>query len=199
MDDDLLELYSQRLMAHGRRVAADKRLEAPHLTIFRRSPLCGSTVTLDIELDGDRVKALGYAVRACSLGQVGGSVLVEALPGPGLAEARAVREAGRVTLDVDVGGVRGQGLGYAGRACSLGEVGVSVLVEALPGQGLAEARAVMEAVRAMLTEGASAPSGPWADLELLEPARDLKNRHGSALLPFEAVVEGLEQLAEGRG
>ncbi|HLS68040.1 MAG TPA: iron-sulfur cluster assembly scaffold protein [Kiloniellales bacterium] len=147
MDDDLLELYSQRLMAHGRRVAADKRLEAPHLTIFRRSPLCGSTVTLDIELDGDRVKALGYAVRACSLGQVG----------------------------------------------------VSVLVEALPGQGLAEARAVMEAVRAMLTEGASAPSGPWADLELLEPARDLKNRHGSALLPFEAVVEGLEQLAEGRG
>lgn len=130
-------------MAHGRRVATDSRLTAPDITVFRRSPICGSTVTLDITLEGGRVKALGYAVRACSLGQVG----------------------------------------------------VSVLAEAMPGQGLEEARAVTEAVRAMLAEDAPAPSGRWADLELLEPARELKNRHGSALLPFEALVEGLEKLA----
>lgn len=143
MDDELLELYTERLMAHGRRVATDSRLTAPDITVFRRSPICGSTVTLDITLEGGRVKALGYAVRACSLGQVG----------------------------------------------------VSVLAEAMPGQGLEEARAVTEAVRAMLAEDAPAPSGRWADLELLEPARELKNRHGSALLPFEALVEGLEKLA----
>lgn len=146
MDDDLLELYSERLMTHGRRVAQDKRLDCPDITVHRRSPVCGSQVTLDIELDDqERVKALGYAVRACSLGQVG----------------------------------------------------VSVLAEVLPGKGLPEARAVTEAVRAMLTEGAPPPSGPWAELALLEPARELKNRHGSALLPFEAVVEGLERLAAG--
>ena len=146
MDDELLELYTERLMAHGRRVASDRRLAAPDITVFRRSPICGSTVTLDIALDGDRVKSLGYEVRACSLGQVG----------------------------------------------------VSVLADALPGCDLKEAQSVMEAVRSMLTEGAPPPSGRWADLELLEPARELKNRHGSALLPFEAVVEGLERIAQER-
>ena len=124
MDDELLELYTERLMAHGRRVASDRRLAAPDITVFRRSPICGSTVTLDIALDGDRVKSLGYEVRACSLGQVGVSVLADA--------------------------------------------------------------------------GGPPTSGRWADLELLEPARELKNRHGSALLPFEAVVEGLERIAQER-
>src|SRR5690606_13622040 len=57
MDDDLLELYSERLMTHGRRVAQDKRLDCPDITVHRRSPMCGSQVTLDIELDDqERVK-----------------------------------------------------------------------------------------------------------------------------------------------
>lgn len=147
MDDDLLELYSERLMAHGRRVAADRRLEAPDITVFRRSPLCGSTVTLDLSTEGDSVAALGYAVRACSLGQVG----------------------------------------------------VSVLAEALPGRSFAEARAVADSVRRMLTEGGPPPEGAWVDLELLQPAIELRNRHGSALLPFEAVVEAIERLEAARG
>src|SRR5690625_3774407 len=101
MDDELLELYTERLMAHGRRVATDSGLTAPDITVFRRSPICGSTVTLDITLEGGRVKALGYAVRACSLGQVGVSVLAEAMPGQGLEEARAVTEAVRAMLAED--------------------------------------------------------------------------------------------------
>jgi len=146
MDDDLLELYSERLMAHGRRVAADRRLPAPDVTVFHRSPLCGSTVTLDLTAKGETVTGLGYAVRACSLGQVG----------------------------------------------------VSVLAEVLPGRSFAEARQVAEAVRAMLKAGAPPPNGAWGELELLQPAVELRNRHGSALLPFEAVVEAIERIEATR-
>ncbi|WP_366552508.1 iron-sulfur cluster assembly scaffold protein [Aquibaculum sediminis] len=145
MDDDLLDLYSARLMAHGRRVAEDRRLEDADVTVFRRSPLCGSTVTLDLRVEQDRVTALGYAVRACSLGQVG----------------------------------------------------VSVLSEILPGRSFAEARAITEAVRAMLAGQGPPPEGDWAELELLEPAIELRNRHGSVMLPFEAVLQGIEE-AEGQ-
>lgn len=147
MDEDLLELYSERLMAHGRRVATDRRLPEPQVTVFRRSPLCGSTVTLDLTADSETVTALGYAVRACSLGQVG----------------------------------------------------VSVLAEMLPGRSFAEAREVAEAVRAMLKAGGAPPDGVWTDLELLQPAVELRNRHGSALLPFEAVVEAIERIEAARG
>ncbi|MDF2096212.1 iron-sulfur cluster assembly scaffold protein [Aquibaculum arenosum] len=145
MDDDLLDLYSERLMAHGRRVAADRRLAEPDVTVFRRSPLCGSTVTLDLCFEQGRITDLGYAVRACSLGQVG----------------------------------------------------VSVLSELLPGRSFEEARAVTGAVRAMLAGQGPPPEGDWAELELLEPAIELRNRHGSVMLPFEAVLQGIEE-AEGQ-
>jgi len=50
----------------------------------------------------------------------------------------------------------------------------------------------------MLKEGGSPPSGRWADLALLEPARDLKARHASILLTFDAVADALAK-AEAAG
>jgi NifU-like protein involved in Fe-S cluster formation len=43
----------------------------------------------------------------------------------------------------------------------------------------------------MLKASGQPPSGKWADLAFLEPARDLKARHASILLTFDAVVEAL--------
>lgn len=146
-DDDLLELYNRRLIAAAAKVRADRRLARPDVTVERVSPLCGSRLTLDLRLEAGRVVEVGWAVRACLLGQLGTAVLSEALPGRTLAEAR---EAG-------------------------------------------------QAVRALLRGEGPAPTGPWADLELLEPAVAMRNRHGSALLPFDAVEEALERSGPNQG
>jgi NifU-like protein involved in Fe-S cluster formation len=45
----------------------------------------------------------------------------------------------------------------------------------------------------MLKASGDPPSGKWADLAFLEPARDLKARHASILLTFDAVVDALAQ------
>ena len=49
-------------------------------------------------------------------------------------------------------------------------------------------------MRAMLKEEGTPPTGRWADLEVLEPVRDFKNRHASTLLTFDAVEDCLQQL-----
>ncbi len=75
-DDDIERLYRQ-LKAYGRVVRQDRRLSDPQVdTVTVRSPLCGSELTLDAVIAGDRVQRLGWAVRACSLGQATTGIVV---------------------------------------------------------------------------------------------------------------------------
>ena len=38
------------------------------------------------------------------------------------------------------------------------------------------------------------PTGKWADLKYLEPVRDVRPRHASTLLTFDAVVDAVNQI-----
>jgi NifU-like protein involved in Fe-S cluster formation len=51
----------------------------------------------------------------------------------------------------------------------------------------------------MLKENGPPPGGRWAELAALEPVREVKGRHASTLLAFEAVVRALDQVSEKRG
>jgi len=84
------------------------------------------------------------------------------------------------------------------KACALGQASSSIMGRHVIGSTVEELRAVREEMRRMLKEGGSPPSGRWADLALLEPARDLKARHASILLTFDAVADALAK-AEAAG
>jgi NifU-like protein involved in Fe-S cluster formation len=79
-DGDLLKLYSQRILALAADIPHLGRLEAPDASVMRRSPLCGSTVTVDLTLADGRIARYGQDVKACALGQasaaVSGAVMV---------------------------------------------------------------------------------------------------------------------------
>ena len=74
-DDDLIKLYSQRILALAADIPLTERLRDPQVTARRRSPLCGSTVTVDLDLADGRIAAFGQDVKACALGQASASVL----------------------------------------------------------------------------------------------------------------------------
>ncbi len=73
--DDMMKLYSQRILALAADIPLTDRLENPDATVRKRSPLCGSTVTVDIRTDGDRITEFGQDVKACALGQTSASIL----------------------------------------------------------------------------------------------------------------------------
>ena len=79
-------------------------------------------------------------------------------------------------------------------ACALGQASSSVMAREIIGSTPQELRQIGATMRAMLKEEGPPPTGRWADLEVLEPVRDYKNRHASTLLTFDAVEDCLQQL-----
>lgn len=80
-DSDLVKLYSGRILALAADIPHLGRLTAPQGTAKRRSPLCGSTVTVDVTLDGGRISGFGQDVKACALGQAAAAVVGAAVIG----------------------------------------------------------------------------------------------------------------------
>lgn len=97
-DSDLIKLYSARILELAADVPHQGRLAAPHGTARRRSPLCGSTVTVDVQVTAGRVAAFAQDVRACALGQAAAAVLGGAVMGRTKDELAAARDALRAML-----------------------------------------------------------------------------------------------------
>ncbi len=79
--DDLINLYSKRILALAAEMPNGERLDAPQASAMKRSPLCGSVVTVDVDFDGEHVIRYGQDVKACALGQASSAVLGGAVVG----------------------------------------------------------------------------------------------------------------------
>ncbi|WP_296639494.1 iron-sulfur cluster assembly scaffold protein [Roseinatronobacter sp.] len=88
----MMKLYSTRILALAADIPHQGRLEGPQASVKRRSPLCGSTVTVDLDMDQGRVSRFGQDVKACALGQAAAAILGQVILGRSteeLAQARA--------------------------------------------------------------------------------------------------------------
>jgi NifU-like protein involved in Fe-S cluster formation len=75
IQEDLMKLYSQRILALAAGIPHIGRLEHPQGSAMKRSPLCGSTVTVDVSLEHGKISQFAQDVKACALGQSSASVL----------------------------------------------------------------------------------------------------------------------------
>jgi NifU-like protein involved in Fe-S cluster formation len=75
IQEDLMKLYSQRILALAAGIPHIGRLENPQGSAMKRSPLCGSTVTVDVMVEDGRIADFAQDVKACALGQSSASVL----------------------------------------------------------------------------------------------------------------------------
>ncbi|WP_299827354.1 iron-sulfur cluster assembly scaffold protein [uncultured Roseobacter sp.] len=140
-ENDLIKLYSGRILALAADIPHLGQLDAPMARVKKRSPLCGSAVTVDLNVENGQVSAYAQDVKACALGQAAAAV---------------------------TGG-------------------------AIIGRTLPELEAARDALRAMLKDAGPVPAAPFDGFEVLEPARDYKNRHASILLSIEAACEAMTQ------
>lgn len=84
------------------------------------------------------------------------------------------------------------------RACALGQSAAAIMKAHAVGKSLEELAQTRDQVEAMLKRGGAVPGGDWADLSVLEPAKDHKSRHASILLPFKAVVKAMEEATQAQ-
>ncbi|MFS4439265.1 iron-sulfur cluster assembly scaffold protein [Paracoccaceae bacterium GXU_MW_L88] len=78
------------------------------------------------------------------------------------------------------------------RACALGTASAAIFAAQVVGRSRDEVEALARELRAMLKEDGPVPTAPFADYEVLLPARDYANRHASIMLAPEAVLEAWE-------
>ncbi|SNR70532.1 iron-sulfur cluster assembly scaffold protein [Puniceibacterium sediminis] len=97
-ENDLIKLYSTRILALAADIPNTRRLDAPDATVKKRSPLCGSTVTVDLNMADGKVSAFGQDVKACALGQAAASVVGAAIVGCTPEEIVAARDSLRAML-----------------------------------------------------------------------------------------------------
>ena len=91
-DIDLIKLYSSRILALAADMPLTERLTAPTATAKRRSPLCGSTVTVDIKVKDGKITDFGQDVKACALGQAAASVVASSIIGRTRPEIERARD-----------------------------------------------------------------------------------------------------------
>ncbi len=140
-ESDLIKLYSARILALAADMPRTQRLANPTATAKRRSPLCGSTVTVDIAFQDGIITDYAQDVKACALGQAAAAL-----------------------------------------------VGASVVGLTAP-----QVQTGRDALWAMLKDGGPVPPAPFTGFDVLEPARDYKNRHASIMLAFDATLDALGQ------
>ena len=100
-DSDLIKLYSTRILALAADIPHRGHLEAPDARIKRRSPLCGSTVSVDLSIKDGRISEFAQDVKACALGQAAAAVVGAAVIGRTRAEIEAARDQLRAMLKSD--------------------------------------------------------------------------------------------------
>ena len=87
-------LYNAEILRLAASIPHHERLPAPMATAEKRSPICGSRVTVDVALDeAGRVGEVGMLVRACALGQASSSLLAANVIGRTPEEVATARDA----------------------------------------------------------------------------------------------------------
>jgi NifU-like protein involved in Fe-S cluster formation len=94
----LNEVYNKRIIELAGTIPRIGRLADPDASATAVSRLCGSTVTIDLKMDGDRVTDFAHEVKACALGQASSSIMAQNIVGSNAAELRELREGVRKML-----------------------------------------------------------------------------------------------------
>jgi nitrogen fixation protein NifU and related proteins len=134
-------LYHQAILDLAKKAAGSGRLEAPDARVVVDNPLCGDRVSLDLSLDGGRVRELAHKARGCLLCQAAASVIGARAPGADAAELRAVAD--QLARDI------------AGDPAAIG--------------------------------------ASWPEMSAFSPVHAHKSRHECVLLPFQALVQALDE------
>ena len=94
----LNEIYNKRILELAANIPRLGRLSAPQASATAHSKLCGSTVTVDLAMEGDTVTDFAHEVKACALGQASSSIMARHVVGAKAEELRAVRDSMRSML-----------------------------------------------------------------------------------------------------
>jgi len=92
------DVYNKRIIELAGNIPRLGRLSDAQASATAHSKLCGSTVTVDLKMEGDQVTDFAHEVKACALGQASSSIMAHNVIGSKADELRSLRETVRKML-----------------------------------------------------------------------------------------------------
>ena len=83
------DLYREILLDHYRQPRNHGGIDAPTCSADGENPLCGDQVRIDVSIEDDRIAAISFSGRGCSISQASASMMTVYVKGRSVAEARA--------------------------------------------------------------------------------------------------------------
>ena len=87
-----MDLYAENILDHYRHPRGKSRLPSPTVTHEELNLSCGDALTVDLLIDGDRIRSVGWEGSGCAISQAAMSMLSEALVGKSLQEVDALQK-----------------------------------------------------------------------------------------------------------
>lgn len=120
MTSELRDLYQQVILDHNRKPRNFRTLPSPSGAAEGYNPLCGDRLTVEIALEGEVIRDIGFQGSGCAISKASASMMTSDLKGKTVAEAEEAFERFRAMLTQD------------GPDAELGKLGVFAGVREFP-------------------------------------------------------------------
>lgn len=97
-NSELSELYREVILDHNKRPRNFRALTEPSRSAHGDNPLCGDTVTVYLDLAGERIEEVGWQGQGCAISQAAASLMSDAVHGLTVDEARELAASFRALL-----------------------------------------------------------------------------------------------------
>jgi nitrogen fixation NifU-like protein len=92
MMSELRELYQQVILDHNRKPRNFRRVARPTLRAEGHNPLCGDHVSVELSLEGEVIRDIGFQGSGCAISKASASMMTGRLQGRTVAEPEALFE-----------------------------------------------------------------------------------------------------------
>ncbi len=89
---DLRELYQDVILEHSKKPRNFRAPESANRTAEGFNPLCGDHFTIYLDVEGDRIRDIGFQGSGCAISKASASMMTQALKGKSTEEAAALFE-----------------------------------------------------------------------------------------------------------
>ena len=64
-----MDLYTNNILELASTIPITTRLKHPDVSVTKRTAICGSSITLDLNIADSKIREVGLDIKACALGQ----------------------------------------------------------------------------------------------------------------------------------
>ena len=88
--EDLTDVYNELIMEHSMNSYNKKKLENADFCEIGHNPNCGDEITLEIKMEGDKIKDMAFSGHGCAISQASTSIMIDTLKGKSIEEAKEI-------------------------------------------------------------------------------------------------------------